>query len=58
MYRLIFAVLETKEQHDFNSKISNGTSALGNAVLMTPFFAPLELIYYVAGKVRGRKHYV
>lgn len=46
IYGLVFLVLEIKEQHDFNSKISSETSSLGNSRLMKPFFAPLKLIYY------------
>lgn len=56
MRRLMLAALETQEQHDPHSRISNGTGSLGSAVLRTPFFAPLKLTYYIAGKVRGRKH--
>ena len=48
MSRFICSVLETKEKHDFNSKISSGSSSLGNAMLMKPIFCSIktDLLYH------------
>lgn len=57
---LTFAVVGTKEQHDFNSQRSSESSCWGKAVLMKLVFAPLKLIYDITRYVfrQGRPYTV